>query len=625
MALTASGLLCAALAADSLSAGRAPLLAPAAVVSVGSVASGSSTLSGSRRLDEVSTVRQQLTRPPSRDQNAEYLANRDKSVVELQQYRELSRLTVDGLAGNRAVASLIDLNPQIGTWYLLRLETPNGPSATYHLENPSGARLRLDPAYRSGIVIERGGSQARSLCELWPAGKASALAEARASQVAYAPLCGGQLFLRNPVVGRRTPKELVVDLLRDHVWAGEEITVLVRDLFFKDAYLATSSLVVAPVKLPAESASGPAPPLVDPAALDRLLVPVNLDLGLDDEAAGRRVAVGRWYRAQDNPGIFVTTLRPDLVSPQVIQEQKGRVTALDAVESAALVYLVAFDLKQFDLGFRVGTDHPRVGWSDMVVPAIRDDALTGPDGIGSIEPLVRTGMLSPTEASRVAATFTGGFKRAHGAFRFSPLAMIDHGSHYGFVENGVVLSKLQPGLATVVVFDDGRVDLKTWTKENDSDLPRIRYARQNGVPILEPEPGSRRIVPGARVREWGPGNWSGSADKRLRTLRAGLGLQESPGKQFLVYGYFSSATPSAMARVFQASGCRYAMLLDMNALEHTYLALYQRQGARLVTQHLINGMEAVDGSRDGQPLPRFVSVADNRDFFYLLRRGRGAQ
>ena len=75
-----------------------------------------------------------------------------------------------------------------------------------------------------------------------------------------------------------------------------------------------------------------------------------------------------------------------------------------------------------------------------------------------------------------------------------------------------------------------------------------------------------------------------------------------------------------MARVFQASGCRYAMLLDMNALEHTYMAVYRMQDSRLLTEHLIDGMGVVDGSRDGLPLPRFVSVADNRDFFYLLRR-----
>ena len=594
---------------------------PAAAEGAASAAAGHSTPSVARVPDEMRTFRQ-LPRLPSPGQIEDYRANREKSVVELQQFRELTRLKVAGFAGSPAVASLIDLNPRFGTWYLLRLETPNGPSATYHLENPSGARLRLDPAYRSGIVIERGGSESNEkfLCELWPAGTATPLADARASRVAYAPLCGGRLFVRNPVEGHRTPKERVVDLLRDHVWQGEVITVLVRDLFYRDAYLATSSLATAPVKPPPESPRGPVPPLVSPAAFDRLLVPVNLGIGLAGGASDGRVAVGRWYPAQDLPGIFVTTLRPDLVSPEVIEEQRGRVAALDAVESVALVYLVAFDLEQFDLGFRLGTDHPRVGWSDMVLPAVRDDALTGPDGIETIEPLVRTGMLSPTERSRVAATFTGGFKRAHGAFRVSNLAVIDHGSHYGFVENGVVLSKLRPGLATAVVFDDGSVDLRTWTNQDDALLPRIRDARQNGVAILERDAGSLRTVPGARVREWGPGNWSGSADKKLRTLRAGLCLQESQGRKFLVYGYFSSATPSSMARVFQASGCRYAMLLDMNALEHTYMAVYKAQGPPLVTQHLIDGMEVVDGSRDGQPLPRFVSVADNRDFFYLLRR-----
>ncbi len=586
------------------------------------VLAGHATPLGARDADEMKTSRRQLARQASRDQIEDYRASRDKSVIELQQFRELTRLALDGFASGRAVATLINLNPHIGTWYLLRLETPDGRGATYHLENPSGARLRLDPAYHSGIVLERGEGEStkRSFCELWPAGTAAPLTAARDSRLAYAPLCGGLLYLRNPVEGHRTSKERVVDLLRDRVWQGEAITVLVRDLFYRDAYLATSRLAAAPVKPPAELPSGPLPPRVSPDAFDRLLVPVDLEIGLDGGAAGR-VAVGRWYPAQDNPGIFVTTLRPDLVSPEVIAEQRGRVAALDPVESAALVYLVAFDLKQFDLGFRLGTDHPRVGWSDMVLPAVRDDALAGPDGIGTIEPLVRTGMLSPTEAGRVAATFTGGFKRAHGAFRMSRLALIDHGSHYGFIENGVVLSKLEPGLATAVVFDDGSVDLKTWTAADDAGLPRIRYARQNGVAILERDAGSLRTVPGSHVRDWGGGNWSGSVDKQLRTLRAGLCLQESPGKQFLVYGYFSSATPSAMARVFQACGCRYAMLLDMNALEHTYMAVYHQQGSRLLTQHLIDGMGVVDTTKNGQVLPRFVSIADNRDFFYLLRRG----
>jgi len=37
--------------------------------------------------------------------------------------------------------------------------------------------------------------------------------------------------------------------------------------------------------------------------------------------------------------------------------------------------------------------------------------------------------------------------------------------------------------------------------------------------------------------------------------------------------------------------------------------------------HLVQGMAAINGeTRDGWPIPRFVSFADNRDFFYLLRK-----
>jgi hypothetical protein len=387
-------------------------------------------------------------------------------------------------------------------------------------------------------------------------------------------------------------------------------------LFFRDAYLATPGLATAPAKPTAELPSGPLRPLVSRSAVDRVLVPVNLGIGLD---APDRLAVGRWYPVRSSAGIFVTALRADLVSPEVIAEQRGRVAVLDPVESAALVYLVAFDLDRFDLGFHVGTDHPRVDWSDRALPSVRDAALAGPDGIETVAPLVRTGMLSPADAGRVAATFTGGFKRAHGAFRLSPLATSQHGSHYGFVDNGVILSKLQPGLATVAVFDDGGVELSTWTAQHDAQLAHIRYARQNGVAILERDAGSRS-VPGPLVQAWGHGNWSGSADRKLRTLRAGLCLQESPGKRFLLYGYFSSATPSAMARVFQAAGCQYAMLLDMNALEHTYMAVYRTLGSRRLTEHLIDGMQVVDPYENGRPVPRFVGAADNRDFFYLLRR-----
>jgi hypothetical protein len=75
-----------------------------------------------------------------------------------------------------------------------------------------------------------------------------------------------------------------------------------------------------------------------------------------------------------------------------------------------------------------------------------------------------------------------------------------------------------------------------------------------------------------------------------------------------------------MARVFQAYGCRYAMLLDMNAPVHTYLAAYPRREGRVVVEHLVTSMAEVDMTRGDEVIPRFVGFPDNRDFFYLLRR-----
>ncbi len=294
---------------------------------------------------------------------------------------------------------------------------------------------------------------------------------------------------------------------------------------------------------------------------------------------------------------------------------------LDGAEASALAYLVAFDLDRFDLGFALGTEHPGVGWSDRVPEQARNSQLPGPDGIGSIAPLISTGLVSPEDAGRTVATFTGGFKRTHGAFKYGELALKNNGSHYGFIENGVVFSKLQPGLATLFVLNDGSIQMKTWEETDNKLLAKIKYARQNGVPLVEFDQATQSSVPGQLVARWGPGNWSGSQDEKLRSIRSGAALQTSHGKRFLIYAVFSGATPSAMARVFQAYRCDYAMLLDMNALEHTYCALYRRSGTQLSIEHIIKGMSEVDKSApSGQPLPRFLGYPDNRDFFYVMRR-----
>jgi hypothetical protein len=62
------------------------------------------------------------------------------------------------------------------------------------------------------------------------------------------------------------------------------------------------------------------------------------------------------------------------------------------------------------------------------------------------------------------------------------------------------------------------------------------------------------------------------------------------------------------------------MHLDMNALEHTYLALYTRQGRRIAVEHLVKGMLQLDKQKGDDLLPRFLAFPDNRDFFTVLRK-----
>jgi hypothetical protein len=357
--------------------------------------------------------------------------------------------------------------------------------------------------------------------------------------------------------------------------------------------------------------------MVNPANADRLITAANLGIALESRDVERiGMAPGAWYPAAGNTGIYVSIMQPNLIAPAILQSYRSLVNTLDNVEASSLVYLIAFDLDRFELGFALGTEHPQVNWSDHLLPQMRDSRLPGPDGIGSIAPLVSTGLISPENGRRTVATFTGGFKRTHGAFRYGDLALGNHGSHYGFIENGVVFSKLQPGLATIFMPNDGSIEMKTWMESDNPLLIGIRFARQNGVPLIETG------APGQLVARWGPGNWSGSEDEKLRTIRAGVGIQIGQGKRFLIYAVFSDATPSAMSRVFQAYQCNYAMLTDMNALEHTYLAVYRRSGSEMSVEHLLSGMSVLDKSESGEVVPRFLGYPDNRDFFYVMRRDR---
>ena len=314
------------------------------------------------------------------------------------------------------------------------------------------------------------------------------LDEAKASQRIYAPLCDGRVYLRNAAIGHRTNLEATTEFLREHVWGAEKIIglghILLGDMQRETGKMETETESQASTAKATASNQLPLPALIDSKYADRVLTSRNL--GIDLESLKRRgMTPGAWYAASETPGVYVSILQPNLIDPAILQSYKTRVNNLDNVEASALCYLIAFDLDRFELGYALGTEHPKVGWSEHMLAQMRDPQSPGPDGIGSIAPLVSTGLVAPMDAPKTVATFTGGFKREHGAFKYGDLALRNHGSHYGFIENGVVFSKLQPGLATIFVLDDGSVEMKTWTDADNSLLPRIRHARQNGVPVIE--------------------------------------------------------------------------------------------------------------------------------------------
>lgn len=543
---------------------------------------------------------------PAATRAAQFAAFRDdytRSVVEFQPFR--AELT--GIAADGTPLRLTSLNPYVNAWFVL--ETGEGRDArSWHLENaaPELFTVSLGEDGRSLSVT----SEASSVtCAPWE----GELQEAADGNLPYAPICEQHLFLRNAGSGSRTTREAVTEFLRGYVPFGESLINLIKDTLYEDAYLTSAQEMN-------EAEAGAVVASLGQARLRRApVMRSNLRVTLVG-ADSTQMEAGSWYAVQNAPGIYASVVQPGLVADELMQVSGAN--GLDGVENGSDVHLWAFDMSRFDLRYEIGTSHPSVGWSPRPSGSGRDYSLPGPDGFDTMEPLNMTGMLNPVFMDRLAGIFAGGFKRDHGAWRLSDFAYTNHGHHYGFVVNGVVLSRLQPGLATLYVLQDGSVNMETWSEQSDSLLPHIRFARQNGTPLIEPN-AEGVGVPGSQVRSWMGGNWSGSAEAQLRTLRSGVCVRRVEDRQFLIYAVFMSVTPSGMARTFQAYQCDYGMLLDMNSLDLTYSAIYPREpgSPEFEIVHLDRRMSESDSRHsDGTPMGRFIEFSDNRDFFYLLRR-----
>ncbi len=477
-------------------------------------------------------------------------------------------------ASEAQLARQWSLHPGVNRWYLLEATPAEGRAAHWHLEN-SDAKARFLSLADGALVID--GLGERHECRPWE----GELATAAKSGLPYAPICGGRAYLRNRVSGSRTNREAVSDFLRNNVIFGDQLVNLIKGTFFEDAFFEDSAFGGE------ADDSGVVVGMLGTAHLDRRPV-MRTSMDLPVTGASDGMEAGSWYVVEGQEGVFASVVKPGLIAEEITSVRNGA-NWLDGTERNADVYLVAFDLTKFEIGYELGTDHPNLGWSSRPQRSGREWNMAGPDGFNRPDPLVFNGMLNPSLMPRVVAAFAGGFKR---------------------------------NLATLYVTVDGEVGMKTWEEADNAMIPRLAYARQNGVAVVERDPETGATVPGPWVTSWGGGNWSGSAEANLRTLRSGACLREVEGRQILMYGYFSSVTPSGMARIFQAYDCDYGMLLDMNSPELTYMAAYRQNesGDGLEADHLSRYMAESDPWLDGGRVPRFVTFSDNRDFIYLLRK-----
>jgi hypothetical protein len=202
---------------------------------------------------------------------------------------------------------------------------------------------------------------------------------------------------------------------------------------------------------------------------------------------------------------------------------------------------------------------------------------------GRTEPAVSMPSRGPMEVpanarSRLVATFNSAFK------------LSDSGG--GFASNGHTYVPMRNGMATIVRYRDGRVDITGWTA-GPSAGPNVAYARQN-LPL---------IVAGGQLNanlSDGP-DWGATLGNAVRVWRSGVGV-DAHGN--LVYAVANDQTVGSLASILQHAGAIRAMELDINTYWPSFIT-YRSPGA-VGAANLLPGMDRS---------PQRYLTPDDRDFF----------
>ncbi|HET8979215.1 MAG TPA: phosphodiester glycosidase family protein [Solirubrobacteraceae bacterium] len=207
---------------------------------------------------------------------------------------------------------------------------------------------------------------------------------------------------------------------------------------------------------------------------------------------------------------------------------------------------------------------------------------------GMQEPAVTMPSRGPEEVpmsqrSKLVATFNSAFK------------LQDSGG--GFVSGGHTYAPMKNGLATIVRYKDGRMDIMPWSYGPNAPSDVI-YARQN-LPLIV---NNSKLNPNLSD---GP-EWGATLGNAVLVWRSGLGIDKHGN---LIYAAANDQTVASLAQILKRAGAVRAMELDINSYWPSFIT-YQHPGARNPANLL------PDMARS----PFRYLTPDDRDFFAVYLR-----
>src|SRR6476659_6098384 len=237
--------------------------------------------------------------------------------------------------------------------------------------------------------------------------------------------------------------------------------------------------------------------------------------------------------------------------------------------------------------FRTEVDYPRivayVAWFDHT----RTAAAWYPGRYEPPNAPIRGPMsVPPGQRWRLLATFNGGF--------------IYNDGNNGSSINGKMYEPLKAGLATLVAYRNGRLDVKTWHGGPVAG-PNVAFARQSLPLIID----HGRLNPALNDSS----QWGFTLGNAVRVWRTGAGIDRHGN---LIYAAADYQTVTTLARILQRAGAVRAMQLDITP-EWPTLITYTHHGVLEPTKIVPNYQ---------QPATRYL-VPDDRDFFAIYRRTPG--